>query len=738
MWCQPDGVRAEEQVRGVGPATTREEPNTPLQLYRAALVNHGSNEQMQVDAANLLLLSKDPAARKILLDTLKQSENNAARAAVCKALIKTVRDQKSVEKSGDFIAPLLGILSTEQDFGVVKLAAEASLLFEYEQIAKHLENLAADASMPVRSRSNAVYALKLHPDKRAAIALLRLVDDPNSRLAAESEKALRLLGIPIGRDAETRKQIAVMLKGEDPEAFLRNRLIRQGGLMRKLEAERNSLRRQYLDALERVYLGMKDSDKGVFLGEHLGSSQAVVRSWALDKVYELRIGAAPLPAELGPVVISLLGDPEQEVRLKTAKVLSVMAELNPAERLLERLRIEENDEVKTEVLGALGTACSYASVIGTPAGISHETRTETLEWALKFLAERDPGKSQKGAEVIKKLLERNGMASTAVGRYLGLLGQRYRQEKDADDGQLRGELLGRMAGLCAQGSACKFEATNLFGPIFEEALGDGTDLVREAAVDGLIHIDSSSVLKKHAIVLAGDPSIRVRERVINLAGEIGGEADLAWLWEKIGSMPQNDPAWESMLKIFRRSEAALLAKWLGIMGIDCENPQEKLNNNQKTAVLEIAEQKIIEAETLRAIRKRLAALHKINGRFDQAADYYNRLYDDAATGPEERKEILASLLDVHLRWPNISQAAQLINKFLDGEDLDPNSGIVSVIDGYLNVPPVGTDPNSVLRELLDMVKTERIEKRPGWTEQTKRWFERLGKTEAPERPKSNG
>ena len=734
MLCQPAGPGMDNWVWAADASTAEAESERPLQLYKAALMNHGSSEQMQADAAQLLLLSKDPNDRTILLDALKQSENSAARAAVCKALIRALGEQRTVERSEDFIGPLLGILSTEQDFDVVKLATEASLFFEYERLSKRLEEFAGDASVPVRARLNAIYALKLQPDKRAAIALMKLVDDPDGQVAAESKEALRFLGIPVGKDAETRKQIIVKLKGESPEAFLRNRLIWQGEQMRRVEAERDLLRRQYLAALDKVYRGLKSgSEKGVFVAEHLRSSHEVVRLWGLEELYQLRIGGtSELPADLGPILTGLLWDPAREVRLRAARLLSVMAELNSADKLLERIRIEDDGEVKTEVLVALGAACSYASVGGSPATISYETRTETLEWASSFLLETDANKSQNGAEVIKKLLERDGLASADVGKYLGLLGQRYEQEKAKGDGQFRGELLGRMAALCAEGSACRVEAISLFEALFEGALEDKADFVREAAVNGLVYIDSPGVLTKFAAVLVNDPSVRVRGRLINLAGEIGGEVELSWLWDQIGSQPDSGLAWEAMLKIFRRSEGAALAKWIG--QLDFSNPREKLDDEQKIAVLEIAEQKIVEIEALGAIRKKLAALYKVSGRFDQAADYYSRLYD-SAQGPKEKEAIRADLLDVYLRWPNVDQAAKLINNCILGRDLDPNSGIVSVIDGYLEAPPVGTDPNSVLKELFGMVRMDGIEGLPGWMEQMRRWAERLASKEPSERPK---
>jgi len=724
--CQQTGIGSDEPAKPAGGDTMEAKPDTQLQLYKEALTSKGSSEQMRINAANLLLFSKNPLAREILLSVLKQSENSAARVAVCKALSKARAEQKTVEKREDFLSVLLEILRTEQEFTIAKLAAEATLLFEYEQLSEPLGRILTDPSLPVKARLNAVYALKIHPDKRAVIKLIELVDDPQGQVAAASEKALESLGIPIGKDAKARRQIRDELQRKDEDEFLQGRLIRQETGMRSLENELDWWKKQYLDALDMIYNGISgDTARGKFLAEHLGSSKKIVRLWALEKVSQLRVGTSEWPAELGPVLVNLISNQDRDVRLKTAKLLSLMGELNSAEKLLEQLKIEQDEEVKTEIFVALGAACHYAFLPNSPIKISLEIREQTLEWAAKYLFDTDPKKSQKGAEVIKKLLEQNGVTSADVEIYLGLLAERYEREGGKADGALRGELLSKMAGLCAQGSACKVESAKLFGPIFEEALGDETDLVREAAVDGLIYVDSTRVLKTLRKSLVNDPSIRVRERLINLAGEIGGKDDLVWLWEKMGSTAESGPAWGGMLKIFKRSEAAVLAEWTGRFNL--LDTKGRLSDEQMLPVLEIAEQKAVvenKVKMLKDVREKLAGLYKKSGKFEQAADYLGRLHE-AAQAPEEKELILADLLDVYLRWPNVEGAARLVDNYLLGKDLESNSPIVLSIDGYLSEPPAGADPNLVVEALLAKIKT--AENRPKWQEHLKRWTERLGR-----------
>jgi HEAT repeat protein len=583
---------------------------------------------------------------------------------------------------------------------------------------------------------NAIYALRLQPDMRAIFKLIDRLDDSESQVAAEAEKALRSLGTPIGKDAEARKQIRTDLKRKGRDEFFRDLLIRQEAKMRDLRAETDQWKKRYLEALHKVYGGLSgDAAKGRFLAEHLGSPKKIVRLWALEKVSQLRIGTSESPAELGPVLVNLISDQDSDVRLRTAKLLSFMGELNSAEKLLEQHMVEHNDEVRTEIFVALGVASSYACLPDSPVKISAQTKEKVLELAAMYLSDAEVRKSQEGAEVIKKLLEQNGLASADVGKYLRLLADKYRQETAG--GALRAGLLSRMAGLCARGSACRNEAGELFGSLFGKALDDEADLVREAAVDGLIYIDETTALgrfRKRGLV--NDPSIGIRKKLVSLAGEVGGRDDLAGLWEKIGSTAESGPAWEAMLRIFKRSDVAVLDEWID--KFNSANAKSKLSGEQMLSVLEIAEQKAVRgnnAEILGAVTRKLAELYNKMGKYEQAADYFGRLHDAAQT-PEEKEAVLPDLLDAYLRWPNVERAAKLIDNCLLEKDLGPDSALVLSIEHYLDEPPVGAEPNAVLEEFFAKVNSP--QNRPKWQGQLKRWARRLGGAGVVDKPEEAG
>ncbi len=167
-------------------ARTEAKPDVQLEIYKNALLE-GPSEQIRIKAAIEMLGSENPLARVVLLDALKQTKNSAARMAVCKALIQAWSAKGEINNKDDFIQPLLGVFATEVA-EESQLAADATLIFEYEKIGESLENITTDASKPVKTRLNAIQALKRQPDMEATIRLIRLVDDPEKQVSAEAER----------------------------------------------------------------------------------------------------------------------------------------------------------------------------------------------------------------------------------------------------------------------------------------------------------------------------------------------------------------------------------------------------------------------------------------------------------------------------------------------------------------------------------------------------------------------
>jgi HEAT repeat protein len=492
--------------------------------------------------------------------------------------------------------------------------------------------------------------------------------------------------------------------------------------------------KRYKSELDKNYESIsEDTARGEFLATYLVDMKTVVRLWALDKAYQWRMApGSKLPEKLGPILIELIKDSDRDVRLITAELLALMPKLNSASKLLEQLEKEQDDQVKTQLLIALGGACSNAILSNPTAAISpemKEIRKKTLKWAEIFLADDNPEKAKNGAQVIKKLLNRDGLEPTEVDRYLGLLSGKYNEQKENSDGVLRGELLNEMAALCTQDSTCREKAIELFGKLFEEALRDESNFVREAAADGLTYIDKAKALEILRKDFINDPSITLRKKIIALADAVGSKEDLNWLAEKIGSNSESDPAWQAMLKIFNSSDAGVFKEWLE--KLTAQSSKFKLSDEQKIDFLEIAENAKGNSEYIPQIRQKLADLYYETGRYEQAEDYLGILYDMAQT-PEGKKVILPNLLDACLRGSKLERTTELVKNCLTEGDLGPNSIVVQTINNFFIAPPAGVDPNKVL-EVLIAVKVP--QGRPQWNQQLKSWIDLMGKDKETEKTK---
>jgi HEAT repeat protein len=732
--CQQAGIGQNTPVSPQNTAVASQtRPDEQLEIFRNALLTD-PNEEIRIKAAGVMLGSENPLARKILLEVLSLKDNSAARMAICKVLIRTRESQGSIPNLDDFIAPLLNIFDTEVA-AEARLAAEATLLFEYDKIGPLIEQVVTDASKPVKTRLNAIQALRLRPDMMATIRLIKLVDDSDKQVSAEAEKALRSLGIPVGENYWTREQNIYELQRKGRDEFLREWLIRQETQMRQLRTKLNLWQGKYLSALNKIYAGINDdTERGKFLTEHLSDPEAVIKLWVLDKVHQWRVapGTSRLPVELGPILLSFISDPDRDIRLRTARLLSLMVELNSAQQLLAQLETEKDEEVKIQLLDALGGACSYALLSpSSPVSISPEVRRQVLGLASGYLSNKDAAKAQKGAEVLKRLLKPEGLTPEEQDEYLGLLITRYNQQ-EKPDGTLRGELLSTMADLCAQGSACKAKAAELFGPLFAVALLDETDFVRETAVDGLIYIDPASALRRLRNNFVNDSSVELRKKIIGLAGEVGGKEDLDWLVEKIGLNSESGPAWQAMRRIFNGSDSTVLNEWTDKLIV--QNIKTTLSDENKIAFLRIADAKATgenKPAMLKSVRENLAELYAKVKQFDRAADCFDSLYKAAQTN-KEKDVILPKLLDAYLRGAKVELAAQLVTEYLAKGDLGTENAVVGTLDTYLNEPVAEANPNVVLKALSEIKPSEA---RPEWRKWLKSWTDRLSKSEKAEKPK---
>jgi HEAT repeat protein len=732
-YCLPVCVAQELPPVAVAPVET-DPIDTQLRVNKTTLLENKSDKS-RIDAAALLLFSDNPAAREILLDVLKRTDNPGARAAVCEVLNPARAWQRPVKNKEDFIKPLIGVLTSEPDFTIAKLAAEATLIFGYGEVQLELEKALADPSLPLSAKINVIYTLKRHPDKQAVAGLISLLDSPEPQIVEAARNALVSVGIAVSPDAEIRKQMFAELQQRGAEVFLRERLVRQETRMREMEADLATWQQRYRTTLSRLYDSLTDDvAKSAFLAEHLSAQETTMRVWALDKLNELRIGTTKLKLsdQLQAVLLGLISDPNRQVRSKTARLLASMRELNAAKPLLDQLKVEQDDVVRREVFVALGEACYFASLPTAGHKVPEEVRKETLDWAVRFLDEPDAEKSRSGADVIGKLLEQNGLKPDEVEGYLKALVKRYGQAGIAADHGLRSYLLGTMAGLCATRSTCRVSAAKLYGGLFEEALGGTVDAVRQAAVDGLVNIDKPIALRKLPENMISDPSPIIRVKVIDLAGDTGGAQDLDWLVKKLGVAGEGEPAWQAMLKIFRRSNVTVLVDWMARIAAPAMTG--RLSADQEISFLTVVEQKAQSegnVSLLKSVQESLVQSYISHNNLKQAADYLTGLFN-AAASDKEKQQLRSRLLSVYLASSSIDQAGELVGNCLSEKNLDLSSEgfVIKAVEEYL-ANSAGADPNALLKT-LEQIKVKDPNVAQMWRAVLSRWVERFAKAKKAE------
>jgi HEAT repeat protein len=727
-WGAPSALGAQELPQMTAETGPDGEMDMQLRINKTALLE-GKNDKNRMDAAAVLLADEDPRARQILLDVLRRTDAPQARAAVCDALNAWRVAQKPLKSPEDFIKPLIAILTSVEDPLIAKPAAEATLLFGYSQVQQDLETAVMDTSLSVNVRMNIIYALKRHPDRQAVAKLISLLENPDPQIVEAARTALNSIGIAVSLDPAARQQMVADLRKRGVEAFLRERVIWQETRMRELETDLAAWQNRCLAAMGGQYDSLTDeAAKTTFLGQKLSSPEIAVRSWALDKLQELRKGTGKLKlTDLEATLLKLISDPSKEVRFRTARLLAVVGELNVAPSLLKQLKAEPDDQVRRELLVALREACYVGSLATAARKVPDEVRRETLEWAVRFLNEADVEKVRSGAEVIGKLLEQDGLKPEEVDRYLTALSERYALTGAAADPGMRAYLLSAMVGLCSPRSTCRERAVKLYSAAFEQALTDKAEVVRLNAMDGLVNTYKSGAIRKLREIMANDPSVAVRQKLVDLAGEYGVPQDLDWLAEKLGVTGEGDSAWQAVQKIWKRSDLAVLADWK--QKIDGLAAAGKVTAEQRIAFFSLVEQAAKsekKADVLKDAQTRLAQLYMASSNFKQASEYWRGLLDVAATA-EERRQVRGQLLRAYLGLASMDQVADLISKGLSAKDLDlgPTGFVVKSIEEYLNSPTT-TNP-SVLLDVLKQVKVSDPGTLQQWRALLSGWSERFAK-----------
>ena len=709
-------IANEGTVGAVTPGENETDTARQLRIYEDALMR-GSTEQSRTDAAVELLRRGDGGARELLLKALVSRDNPQAGHAVCRGLIESKSWPEGVGSRKEFLEPLIGMLIDEAGANA-RLAADALLVFKYSEVAERLGNLARNSELKRQIRLNTVYALKLWPDKEAVLELVNLLDDADPEVAAAVANALPYW-IPLGTDKQT---ILLELQRKSPDEIIKAQLEGLRQQMGKLAGERDLWKKMYLAALDRDYEKSDEDAKGKMLVEKMPSELTSVRLWAVRKVAAF---TGPRPKEFRENLLTLISDKNREIRLAAAGALASMSKLDPAEKLLAQFKVETYSDVSLAIFDALGEACFFAFSPGSPVTLDESIRTETLTISARYIGSQDPETSAKGAEVMGKLLELDGLAKEDARKYLETLGARYVDAKEKP-GFLRGKLLNVMTRLCGRGAYQK-DAAGLYGDFFVQGLAVKDDnTLRQAAAGGLVNIDkvvAFRLFKENA--LSNDSSPVVRRLVINLAGELGRAEELIWLSDRLDKNGEADPAWQAMRKILLREDA----KEVLACGRRLAAGTDK--SGHAGEVLEMAEKKAEgqkDAELLTAVRTSLRDWYSQRDDYAKVIVYCDKLLS-TTTDAVEREKLHLRLLGAYLQTADVAKVRQLMASRLAKGDMGVEDAFVSKIGTFLTMPDANAAAKTAVVEALVAIKP--TEARPRWMSQLSVWQQMTKPKESP-------
>lgn len=684
-------------------ATEQEASARQLRIYHDSLLQ-GSTEEIRVDAAVGLLLRDDDASRDALVEVLAGADNPAAQQAVCKALIKSRGLGQTIRSRSIYLGPLMTILASDNADGAV-LAAEALLLYSYNDIEEALEAILTDDQASLQTHLNAVYALQIRSEPQALARLVALLDDSDVEVAKAAENAMQeAFGIPVGASRKVWDDILEKLKRKSPDDIRREMLLRKETLLRQVQAERDRWQKLYLGTLDKQYEALDEAGRSKMTLEMLGGDLAPIRVWALAKVTQHPPGDQKVLREK---LLALLTDESRDVRLQAAKVLNSMSALDPAQALLKQFKLEEDSEVRLALFEALGEACFFAFSPGSPVKLSPEIKTETLSIAAQFLASDQASAVLKGAEVIRKILELNSLPIESIQYYLTLLADRYQASID-QNGTLRADLLTVLGHLCVQGSP-RVQACRLYARFFREAITVvGDPALRLAALKGLISVDPVEAMRiARENQLLQDESLAIRQEAVELAGEMGGEQELVPLMAMLNANGQADEAWQAVKQICQRQKSTFLLDWVGPL-------EAGGRTGYVREILELAEQKAIgeknSANTAQA-RQQLIGWYRQRKLWDAGADYLEKIEYSVSGGLLGEAGVDA--FTIYLYNGNLSDVTQVIENKLVKRDFEKTDPYLEVLSGFLADESV---LDAAKRDVYEQLLAIDVQGRPVWDE----------------------
>ncbi len=685
-----------------------------LVINRAMLLS-GTDQGIRVVAAKQLLLDMSEPAKGSVIEILAMADNENAISAICIAIDQSSGWDVPMALPDVYIKPLIGVLG-HPNVEVAKHAAVALSSYPYEAVKLEIENVLYSGEISQQTRLNAIYAIGLRLSEKDAIgAMISLLDDKDTAIADQACKTLQGW-VPIGANKALWNYVRTELKQKSPDEIVRDRLSSQETKVQQLQQQNKVITDELVSIYEQLYAVRIDLPaRSALLIDALKKPIVEVRLWAVRKIVLWR-NANDLPNELAAAAVEVISDPDQTVRLETAKLMVYMAGVNPADKLMAQLQIEEIEQVQSSLLEALAESCYYSLLPASSLKLDPKVRIFTLTKAGEFLNAKTPEHAILGAEVTRKLLEKNGLEDEVVEGYVGAVLKRYKSASD-NNPPLAARILGVLSRFCLPDFHYRAIGKKLLEQEFVAALISPTVETRKAAAAGLINIDKANALKTlREKQLYNDPDPTVVAIIIALAKEVGNGGDYIWLVEK--NKQNVEGVWGAIVSILQREDVATVEK--AINSIDTFN----IDDARKIEILEIGRKK---AGIKYKSSILLAQFYLSRSKNTEAAELYASLLLDPA-GKSSVVQDASNAINALVSGVKTESVVLLVTELLAAGDIKPEDPIGSKL-----IEAAAAEGGEALKaELLKIVPPE---PRAGWQQIVAVWKPAAPVVPAPEAAK---
>jgi len=228
--------------------------------------------------------------------------------------------------------------------------------------------------------------------------------------------------------------------------------------------------------------------------------------------------------------------------------------------------------------------------------------------------------------------------------------------------------------------------------------------IRRAAAQGLIYIDRTTALKILTDKqLHNDPDTSIATMVINLAKDVGGGKDYAWLAEK--AKQKTEGAWQAIIAILQREDVAIVEQ--AVETID----SFEVSDARKIEVFEIGRKKAgIQYKSTGA----LARFHIKLDNYNEASQLYEWLLADAA-GKSEAIRDADNAIEAFIKTNKEDSIVKIVEAVLAAEDILPESNIGVKLTAAVEE---GKNP---LKESLAKIALPQDKPREGWKKLIDSW-----------------